>query len=271
MDAELKTKLLDMMKWFHEFCLNNGIRYYALGGTMLGAARHHGFIPWDDDIDVGVPRNDYEKLDSLLSNAKGRYRLETPYDGNDDFIFTYSKLYDTHTTFIEKARFPIKRGIYIDIFPLDGLGDTLQESAKIYKKIDMLHMLLVARVTTVNNKKSKSRNTAVQIARLIPSFVLSNKKLIHKIDSLCKSRKFEECEYGGNLLGHWRFKEVMNREIMGTPTLYDFEDMQIFGAEKYDEYLKNLYGDWHQLPPKEKQVSDHGYLFLDLHTSYLQE
>lgn len=270
MDVELKTALLDMMKWFHEFCLHNEIKYYALGGTMLGAVRHHGFIPWDDDIDVGIPRGDYEKLALLLTKAEGRYRLETQNNGNRDFIFPYSKLYDTHTTFIEKARVPIKRGIYIDIFPLDGLGNTIQESAKNYKKIDMLHMLLVARVTTVDSKKSKTRNMAIKLSRMIPNFLLSNKKLIKKIDSQCKKRAFENCEYGGNLLGHWRFKEVMKRDIMGTPTLYDFEDMQIFGAEKYDDYLKCLYGDWHQLPPKEKQVSDHGYLLLDLHKSYLE-
>ena len=76
---ELQRHLLGMLIWFHDFCVKNNIRYYALGGTMLGAARHQGFIPWDDDIDVGIPRTDYEKLISLIGNRKiDYYYLETP-------------------------------------------------------------------------------------------------------------------------------------------------------------------------------------------------
>ena len=79
-DAKLKSILLDMFSWFHEFCVQNGLRYYALGGTMLGAARHGGFIPWDDDIDVGMPREDYMRLEALMgSSPQEPYILETPY------------------------------------------------------------------------------------------------------------------------------------------------------------------------------------------------
>ena len=122
---EMQSKLLDMMKWFHGYCEENGLRYYALGGTALGAVRHGGFIPWDDDLDVGMPRADYDRMISLCKNGTGntRYRIEAP-GQNRDFIYPFCKAYDTETTLVENARIKAKRGVYIDIFPLDGIGNT---------------------------------------------------------------------------------------------------------------------------------------------------
>ena len=118
--SQLQTMMLDMIKWFHGFCKKNNISYYVVGGTMLGAVRHHGFIPWDDDIDVGIPRRDYERLlndKELLLLSEERYTIESFRDGNQDFEYPYAKIYDTHTTLIENCRTKTKRGIYIDVFP----------------------------------------------------------------------------------------------------------------------------------------------------------
>ena len=123
-DVELKKKLIDMLKWFHNFCVANNIRYYVLGGTMLGAVRHHGIIPWDDDIDVGVVSDDYLKLEGLFSHTKQtRYKFEGPSTEASDYYYSFSKLYDTSTTLIENTKYRIKRGVYIDIFPLVGMGN----------------------------------------------------------------------------------------------------------------------------------------------------
>ncbi|MDE6558154.1 MAG: LicD family protein, partial [Clostridia bacterium] len=86
--SELQQRLLDMLKWFHAFCVEHNLRYYALGGTLLGAVRHKGFIPWDDDIDVGMPRKDYNRFIKLMKNADGQsvFRLETPLE-NKDFVY----------------------------------------------------------------------------------------------------------------------------------------------------------------------------------------
>ena len=116
-DNKLKPMLVEMMGWFHNFCVNHNLRYYAAGGTMLGAIRHKGFIPWDDDIDIVMPRTDYEKLEQLMKNQVcKRYLLETPNTDAKDFFYTFSKLYDTETTLIENTKYKIKRGIYLDIF-----------------------------------------------------------------------------------------------------------------------------------------------------------
>ena len=270
-DKQLKEKLVEMFKWFHCFCVDNNLRYFALGGTMLGAVRHKGFIPWDDDIDVGMPRKDYEKLAFLMQTKDcGIYTIETPDSKDEGFLYTFSKIYDTTTTLVENTRVQLKRGVYIDVFPLDGLGSTLQESKKRFEKIDFYFKLLLTRATGIRKGRSALKNLAVTFAGFIPDFFINNKKIQKHIDELCKQKDYDEFAYGGNLLGAWRFKEIMRVDIMGEPTLYKFEDMQIYGAEDYDGYLTHLYGDWRELPPANKRVSHHDYVYLDLNTSYLE-
>jgi lipopolysaccharide cholinephosphotransferase len=140
----VQRKLKEMFLVFHNFCVDNQLTYIALGGTMLGAARHQGFIPWDDDIDVGMPRKDYEKLTILLTNKKiGSCILETSDSPDRNYCFAYAKLYDTTSTLIENTKQQLIRGVYIDIFPLDGLGNSVEEAKRNYKTIDNLMKLLI--------------------------------------------------------------------------------------------------------------------------------
>ncbi len=271
-DTELKSRLLAMMAWFHDFCRENGIRYYALGGTMLGAVRHQGFIPWDDDIDVGVPRSDYERLERLIAaSEQRRYVFESPRSPAKEYLYAFSKLYDTETTLVENTRFQIRRGIYLDIFPLDGMGDTEEEARRRFGAIDRRFKLLLARTTGIRKGRNILKNASVMAARLIPDFLLENKEFVRRIDRLASGIDFDSCTYGGNPFGAWRGREIMPRRVMGTPTLYPFEDMEIYGAEDADAYLTHLYGNWKQLPPEEKRVSHHDYLLCDLEHSYLDK
>ncbi len=267
---ELQKYLLEMIRWFHDFCIRNNLRYYALGGTMLGAARHQGFIPWDDDLDVGMPREDYEKLYTLMEYQAGdRYILETPYSDAPDFNYCFSKLYDTKTTLVENLKYKIKRGLYIDIFPLDGMGDTEEESKQTFNKIDRKFKFLLAHTTGIRNGRSMLKNMAVIISQTILSPFVHDKKAARKLNNLSAMRSFDTCTYGGNPFGAWRYKEIMRTDIMGRPTLYKFEDMMIYGAENYDDYLSHMYGDWRKLPPEVKRVSHHDYVEIDLNKSFM--
>lgn len=266
---KLKGMLLDMLKWFHSFCEGNGLRYYALGGTMLGAARHGGFIPWDDDVDVGMPRKDYDKLAKLLEeNPNERYVLETPNTSGKDCFYPFSKLYDTHTTLIENTKAKIKRGIFLDIFPLDGIGKSLKESRKNYKNIDFTYNLLLSKASAVSKGRSFYKNVAVVVFKLIP---INTKKILRKLVEKCSRYAWEDCLWVGNLVGAWRFNEVMPKAYFGTPQKYTFEDAEIYGVENADAYLTSLYGDWRKLPPKEKRISHHDFLSIDLEKSYKEE
>ena len=271
---EMQTMMLDMLKWFHGFCEENDITYYVLGGTMLGAARHNGYIPWDDDIDLGIPREDYNRLlackEQLFGKDK-RYVLETYLDGDRKFDYAYAKLYDTSTILIENRRARLKRGLFLDIFPLDGIGSTEKEASNNFSSLIRRIDLLTVRASAVRKGRSWWKNMLVRFFCILPYSFYDNHKLIREINDKCGQKRFDECKYVGNLLGIYRNKEIMPRAYFGKPTLYTFEDMKVYGPEKYDEYLSHLYGDWRQLPPKDKRVSHHDFIELDLHKSYKKD
>lgn len=270
--AELNTmqrRLLEMFKFFHDFCEKNDITYIALDGTLLGAVRHKGFIPWDDDIDVGVPREDYNRLLGLLASSNGYYVVEGPTSEDSNFYYPYAKLYDINTTLIENTTVELKRGLFIDIFPLDGLADDINEAKKEYAIINKYLNRLAIRKVPINVHRKWYKNIILKIVQWIPFKSFNEKELCLRIDRLCQRKSIYNTKLGGNLVGAWGFKEVMGNEIIGKPQLYDFEDFKIYGPEKYDEYLTKLYGDWRKLPPLEKRTSHHDF-YLDLNKSYLE-
>lgn len=266
----LQKKLLPMLSWFHEFCVDNNMNYYLLGGTMLGAARHQGFIPWDDDIDVGMPRKDYE---AFLKGTKGKrfgaYVVEGIDTDHNDFYYGYSKIYNIETTLIENTRYKIKRGIYIDLFPLDGVGNDESEISAVFNPILRKYQLLLARTCAIRENRKWYKNLVIRCARSLP--FIDNKKLMLQIDEMCKTHDYSKCDYIGNFYGNWGIREVVKKEVMGTPTLYRFENLLVYGASDYNAYLTSLYGEWRKLPPKEKQVTHHDYLLCDLEKSYIEQ
>lgn len=268
--TELQSKLLDILKWFHGFCEEHDLRYYALGGTMLGAARHKGFIPWDDDVDVGMPRKDYNRLIELSGEIAAPYVLETPQSEAKDFLYAFSKIYDTTTTLIEKGKRNIKRGIYLDVFPLDGLGNDEAVAAKQFKRTASLVKRLAVRVSPIRKGRGLLKNTAVVLSRCIPHLTISDKKLAQKLDSVAAEKDFDDNVFVGNLVCNYKPNNILRRDYFGSPTLYTFEDTSICGAEDCEGYLSQVFGDWRKLPPKEKQVSFHLSAELDLNKSYLE-
>lgn len=263
---EIKENLLNMLDWFHHFCVENNLRYYIVGGTMLGAIRHNGFIPWDDDVDVALPRADYLKLEKLLAGKDGRYILETPNCCGADYIYPFSKLYDTMTTLTENRKPVVRRGLYIDIFPLDGLGDTEEEALNRFSKFHKLFVVTLAKTTGIRKGRSLYKNLAVAIMRLIP---ISGKYLVSQLIKLAEEYDFDSSKYVANLFGAYGKNEIMDKGIFGEPTEYDFEDIKVLGPEKSEEFLRQIYGNWRELPPIEKQVSHHDFLECDLHKSYI--
>lgn len=266
---QLQQCELAMFKAFHVYCVKHGIRYYALGGTVLGALRHKGFIPWDDDIDVGIPRDDYNLLLNSLNNKMidNRYFFETPISDNPNFCYPFSKLYDTQTTLIENVKNKLVRGVYLDIFPLDGLGDSKEEAHDNYKIIYRKLKLRDLRQNVIPKTISLHKKVILFVLQHLPEFIISEKKLSQEINEICQRIPFQTAVWGGNLVGAWKFKEVMPISVFGEPTLYDFEDTQMYLPEHAEQYLENQYGDWRKLPPEEKRFSHHGH-YLDLTTPY---
>lgn len=268
--TELQSMLLDMFRYFHSFCEEKHLTYYALGGTTLGAVRHQGFIPWDDDIDVGMPRKDYERFISMKEEFRSsRYLLEAP-DQKNKAGYLYCKIYDTATLLIENQHYQEAKGIYLDVFPLDGIGQSRAEGEKNFKKLSGMMNLFYLRACAIAPHRSLVKNAAIAVSRCIPLALLDHRKLAVRIDRGCASRDFDSCAFGGCLMGNWGKREIMEREWFGTPTLLPFEDTVMYCPENTDAYLTQQYGDYRKLPPKEKQVTHHDYVAMDLHRSYLE-
>ena len=211
--SKMQITLLHMFDAFHSLCEDNRLTYYALGGTMLGAVRHGGFIPWDDDIDVGMPRDDYNKIRKLMGDSTFEkvYVLETPESGDSNYCFPYSKFYDTSTTLIENSRQQLIRGVFIDVFPLEGTANTEAEAERRYKKIKNMTDLLTLRKLVVSSSRSSIKNSIIRMANIIPESILNTKRFSCDIDILCSKYPFNEYKLGGNLMGAWGIKEIMPR------------------------------------------------------------
>lgn len=264
----IQEKLLNMLSWFHDYCVQNNITYYAAGGTVIGAARHNGFIPWDDDIDIVVPRLDYNRLINTFTEKIDHFYLESPYSGNPDFLYSYAKLYDTNTTLIERTYKKCRRGIYIDVFPLDSIGLSQKEAIQNYKKVDRKNMLLMTRTCVVRRERKWYKNASILLSKCIPSFLINDKKLSMELDKLADSLNIKESVYVANLMGAYREKEIVKCEMFGNPVLHLFESIYIFLPEKYEDYLRSIYGNWRELPPIEKRKTQHDFVEIDLNKSY---
>ncbi len=267
---EMQKKLLEILKWTDTFCRENDIRYYMVGGTMLGARRHKGFIPWDDDIDIGMPRADYERFYALMKKSDtGNYIAESMKDGNKDYVYPYIKIYDTKTTLTENTRYKTKRGLFIDVFPIDGVGNTINESQKRYNRIKKYINLFFAKICAVRKGRRLYKNISIILLRCLPEFLISHKKLSKKVDKFCVEFSFDNSKYAGNIWGNWGIREIMEKEIFGVPKEYDFEGLKVLGVQDSDKYLTNLYGDFMKLPPVEEQKTHHDFLYCNLEKSFL--
>lgn len=265
---DFQKKLVEMFKWLTEFLEKHNLRYYMVAGTLLGAIRHGGIIPWDDDIDIAMPRADYEKLIKLLEKPIDNYVIESCKGDAKDFVYAFAKFYDMNTTMTEYLRKSVTRGVYIDIFPLDGVGNTLEEGAKYYKKIDRNNMLLAMKVCAYRKERKWWKNFAVFLGGFLP---INTKKQTQKIDRLCCRRDYDDYKYVVNSMSTYRFRDIMDKSIYGAPTPYTFEGFTVYGPEKAEEYLTKIYGDWRKLPPEDKRHAAHDFVGVDLNKPYKKD
>lgn len=242
---ELHGILLDIGKEFHRICSENSIPYYMLGGTMLGAVRHKGFIPWDDDMDFGVPREYFEKLkDALRTNLDKKYELQT-LDNSDALILDMIKIKDNRTKLVEIFKEDVEcNGINVDIFPLDKATDKVGH----FKLIGKIIRLQEYRFLSVYPLSPMKKGIAYLIKALF--FWLKKRTSMNFINNHFVERTGD---FVTNIYGAWREKETVPENVMGSPKLYVFENTHFFGVADSDAYLKSLYNNYMQLPPENKR------------------
>lgn len=258
-----KRQMLGVLKAFDEFCRRNGLRYSLAYGSLIGAIRHKGFIPWDDDIDVVMPRPDYERFISLTSNGMSEnYSVVSIYN-NKDYYLRFAKVFDARTTLIEQYQFrrcPI--GSYIDIFPVDGMVLGYKENDRRDKAVRS-HVYVSNNVLPVPFRDKMDTLTFLKniLYRIMGKTVQGE---LLKADKISQEIAFE----GSPIVMYYG---SANKYMAAFPTSFfdnlidiPFENITVRCFAKYDAYLTCLYGNYMQLPPKEAQVSHHDHYFVDL-------
>lgn len=243
---DLHGILLGIGKEFHRICTENDIPYYMLGGTMLGAVRHKGFIPWDDDMDFGVPREHYERLKQVLAKQLAPTYKVLTIENSDALCYDFIKVSDERTVIKEMYKENAKDtfGVNIDIFPLDrSLG----------KKSEIKLVSAIKKVCAYVCLSSKRRPLPKKVIALTLKVLLFWCDKIVVRDFINKCLLPNKGDYVSNIYGAWGFKETVKEDVMGTPRLYKFEDVEFYGVAKPELYLKSLYNDYMQLPPADKR------------------
>ncbi len=277
---KLKTIELDILKEFINVCDKLELRYYLGGGTLLGAVRHKGFIPWDDDIDVIMPRPDYDKFMEKAQELLPTYLFVQNYHTDPKFPRMYTKLRNSNTTFIEYGYqcTNINHGIYIDIFPLEGVPtdkkqmiNHLNKCNKVIGKLMYFNNINNTEIDYFYHKNPIIRMLKKTKKAVYKTFVVSDKKIDNKrkqLEGLLKKYDFDSSEFVGDILGRWGLKEIMPNKIYGKGVKLQFENLEANVPEDFDAHLKSLYNDYMTLPPEDKRESGHDVKIVDCDNSY---
>ena len=258
---DIQQMELKLLLSFDEICQKENLRYSLGGGSLLGAVRHKGFIPWDDDIDVMMPRPDYDRFLCYCEENETPFRM-IGYENEKGYNGLFAKLSDPSTTIIDSVNtVDYEIGVNIDVFPLEGLGGSEKEALKIFRKTSFDREVLNA---TAWKKyfRSKTHSILLEPVRLA-MFILSRfarpKKLLAKIDRENRNHSFEESEYAGCVCGSYREQEIMPTKTFKEYTSLEFEGVNLKAIADYDAYLTKHYGDYMKLPPEEKRQTHHTY------------
>lgn len=257
---ELQQVEIKMLEKFVEVCSKLKLKYYLLAGTLLGAVRHKGFIPWDDDIDVGMPREDYEIFVKEAQKLLPEHYFIQTFETDPNYPANFAKIRDNNTTFIESSvrNLQMNHGAYIDIFPLDEYPD---KNIKWFNFRHKYYTMCIYKGFNLEKKKKLKQF----IARVLTMFT-SVKKAVVKRERLYKQSKGKK--FLINFSGAWGDREITPSEWYGKGVDVQFENLTVKAPDCWDLWLTQVYGDYMQLPPEEKRVSHHYSDMIDCNSSY---
>jgi lipopolysaccharide cholinephosphotransferase len=277
-DQEVKIAhriLLDLLVEFHKFCLENDLKYYIIGGTLLGAVRHKGFIPWDIDADVAMPRGDYNKLLSIISNFPSKYYIQN-IDTEKNFHTPKTKILvlgakkDNPGNYVISA----KTGLNLDIFPLDVPPSDANKRKIQRLKIKFFKFILILKLKMQAKPKSikgKIKHVLRRFARII-LLPISNRVIIDSMTKIMTAYNNTDKGYLCSMSSHYDYnKQVMKDDIYGIGQEIEFEGKILIAPDKVHEYLVKIYGDYMKLPPEEKRKAMYENLELKLDDSLRKE
>lgn len=262
---KLQLAQLLILKKIDKLCIDNGLTYYLVGGTLLGAIRHQGFIPWDDDVDIAMYRDDYNRLQEILKDQYDEvFFLQTPStDKNYNRQIAKVRLRETYQVEKSLSDIEMNHGIYIDVFPLDYVrkngGIVLFLRGKLIRILFAYNTMRSGKKSTMPLPKQIIKAMTTWITYLIPRRFVS-----FLFDYLCTMDNKKECEYTTSFLsGYGWKKQLQPNNVYGKGTKVNFEDYKFNAPAQYDELLSSLYNNYMELPPLGKRHSGHELSEID--------
>lgn len=256
---ELKSIQLEMLKEVDRFCKKNNIEYFLACGTLLGAVRHKGFIPWDDDIDICMKRDQYDLFFKIFNNKNSRYKAIN-IDNEQNYYLQFGKVIDTNTALYENASNAMEIGVFIDVFPLDSLPENKKEIEKFRNSLIVYEQLLVLKNIKINNKRTFTQNMVIVFGKMLSS-IYKREKLIKIIDK--KSKKYNNDKRAINIgrisIPRYQTKHTVNKKEYSFTVDLQFEGYFFKAPVGYHDVLSAQFGNYMILPEKDKQKPHHSF------------
>ena len=258
---DIQKVSLEILKDVHNFCIEHNIKYTLFSGTLLGAVRHQGFIPWDDDLDIAFARPEYEKFIHSYKSKKG-YKLFAREIQGDEVFIAYARICEMEKTYVDDSSYPWtnneKKGVWIDVFPLDGAESDYAKAVKrtnrIYAKWKFSQHLRYWRQPFYKRKGILKKIMGF----LGKPFVWCCRNVWDKHISMCKEIPFEKADYYSNFSwAGFKMREYYKTSAFSDYVLLPFEDSRFYAMQDYDGALRAKYGDYMKLPPVEKRIPRH--------------